>query len=339
MDRRSARALVALGLCTALGGCAASGALPSTTTTTTLPKPVQVAGPPSLAAAAALGPIERVRVRPVPGGRALPPELPPGALATDVVKIGFRQVGSGPDLVLVMGEHGSMTWWDPKLVADLASHFTVTLFDLPGVGYSSAGGRPLDVAREADVTAGLIDALGLTRPVVLGWGLGGTIALALALRHRALVSRLVLADAFAGGPGDVPPSPRVTAWLASPTATTTALSRLFFPPGADGARLAWLGRLGELPPDDVVAQAVTAEAALARTAFGSDAIARRLGTLTLPVLVVCGALDEVVPSADCRGLAGAIPGAHLVVYRDAGYAALAQDEPAFVRELVAFAEP
>ena len=122
-----------------------------------------------------------------------------------------------------------MTWWDPQLLTDLAGHFTVTIFDLPGVGYSAPLPGTPSVESYADATAGLIYSLHLTAPTVLGWGLGGSIALALAERHVGLLSRLVLVDATAGGREAVAMSPGVTAAFASPTALLGALARIIFP--------------------------------------------------------------------------------------------------------------
>ena len=51
------------------------------------------------------------------------------------------------------------------------------------------------------MTAGLVLTLGLSDPTVLGWGLGGEIALSLAKRHPGIVSSLVLVDTSVGGAG------------------------------------------------------------------------------------------------------------------------------------------
>ena len=58
----------------------------------------------------------------------------------------------------------------------------------------------------ADQTSALIDALGLGRPDVLGWSMGGMIAQALAVLHPAQVRRLVLCATYPGTGAAVPPS-------------------------------------------------------------------------------------------------------------------------------------
>ena len=58
------------------------------------------------------------------------------------IQIAYRQFGSGPNLLLVMGQRGTMTWWDPQFLSALSSKYSVTIFDLPGVGYSQPAPAP-----------------------------------------------------------------------------------------------------------------------------------------------------------------------------------------------------
>ena len=193
------------------GACGATGtprgAGSPTTTTTTLPEPLAVANSGVGGPFNAVGPVYRVAVARL-GRNRIAPRLSKGMFATDTVLVAYRQFGSGPDLLLISGEHSTMTSWDPKFLLDLAAHFTVTEFDFPDVGYSAPDRRYTSVAALADDAAGLIWALGLGRPTVLGWGLGGEVALSLVERHPGLIWRLVLADATPGGGRGDPAEPR-----------------------------------------------------------------------------------------------------------------------------------
>jgi pimeloyl-ACP methyl ester carboxylesterase len=71
----------------------------------------------------------------------------------------------------------------------------VILPDLQGHGRTADIDRPLDVRDMADDVAALIDHLGLDRPDVVGYSLGGGVALQVAIRHPAKVGRLVAASA------------------------------------------------------------------------------------------------------------------------------------------------
>ena len=131
--------------------------------------------------------------------------------------VGYRAVGSGPPLVLIMGYSGTMEVWDPRLVHALARHNRVVMFDNAGVGRTQPlhgeQTATLTIDAMADQTSALIGTLGLGRPDVLGWSMGGMIAQALAVLHPAQVRRLVLcatypgtgAGALAGGNPGRPP--------------------------------------------------------------------------------------------------------------------------------------
>ncbi len=67
------------------------------------------------------------------------------------------------------------------------------------MGESPDDGLPFTIEDLASDVAGLIDALGLERPGVLGWSMGGFVALALALSDPARLSRLVLLSTSGGG--------------------------------------------------------------------------------------------------------------------------------------------
>ncbi len=304
--------------------------------TTTLPISSSVPGSAAGGAFSTLGPVERVSVLPVAPGRIAPLLLTNGTMGAGSVQVAFRSFGSGPNLVLITGEHGSLTSWDPQVLLELASYYHVTVFDDPGIGYSAPSTRHQTVARLADLTAGLIWSLGLTQPTVVGWGFGGEIAMSLVERHPGLVWRLVLADAIPGGPQSRHPSASVAQILASPTATTTDLSRLFFPPGAETARTSWLADVGQLSPDDITSPAIRAQGALVRESYRGDTVTRDLRTIQIPTLIFSGSDDEVVPVANSRELSARINHSRLVIFADAGYASIFQYAPEFISELTTF---
>ena len=118
-------------------------------------------------------------------GTAAVVSAPVGIAHTRLGAVGYRVVGSGPPLVLIMGYAGTMEDWDPRLVHALAQHNRVVMVDNAGVGRTQALPAPLTIDAMADQTSALIDTLGLGRPDVLGWSMGGTIAQALAVLHPA----------------------------------------------------------------------------------------------------------------------------------------------------------
>ena len=71
--------------------------------------------------------------------------------------------------------------WDPTFLEALAAECELIRVDYRGVGGSAAPDGPFSIDDLGADVAGVIEALGLERPAVLGWSMGGFIALALAL--------------------------------------------------------------------------------------------------------------------------------------------------------------
>ncbi len=316
-----------------LSSCSSPDNSLGSTTTTTAPGvtttsivPTAVAGSADARACTFLGTVEPVPVMAVPAGEATIDDPLPGSVGyRRVVEIGYRQVGSGRPLLLISGEHASMDWWSPALVQELAQHYRVTMFDLPGVGYSGGPTAPMSIDWLADISAGLSGELDLDKPVVLGWGLGGQIALSLAVRHPTVPGDVVVVDSGLPLPGSSPMIARAAAVLGSRTATPAAVGDEMFPPTEAVARGEWLRALQQQVPDVVTAAAVGAERRLEARFWSKNDVTADLLEIKVPVLVVAGKEDEVFPPKDASALVAAIPGAQLSLVTGAGYAAAQQD--------------
>ena len=102
--------------------------------------------------------------------------------------------GTGRPLVLLHGGLMSGEMFEPILPM-LTEHHQVITVDLQGHGRTADIDRPIDVRLMADDIAALIEHLGLDRPDVVGYSLGGGVAFHLAIKHPASVGRLVSASA------------------------------------------------------------------------------------------------------------------------------------------------
>ena len=93
-------------------------------------------------------------------------------------------------------------------------------------------------------------------------------------------------------------------------------------------------------PQDPSTQAQAANQAPAIETYfytpSTNTVADRLGNITVPVLVLQGAQDWVIPPENARVLAAAIPAASLVVFADAGHGAVLQKEAAVATLVSAF---
>src|SRR5256885_1162510 len=110
------------------------------------------------------------------------------------INLYYETHGTGRPLVLLHGGLGSGEMFGPVLPL-IAERHKVVLVDLQGHGRTADIDRPLDVRLMAGDIAALIDHLGLTRPDVVGYSLGGGVALQTAAMYPAKVRRLVMVSA------------------------------------------------------------------------------------------------------------------------------------------------
>ncbi|GAA0445024.1 pimeloyl-ACP methyl ester carboxylesterase [Actinoplanes campanulatus] len=110
------------------------------------------------------------------------------------INLYYEIQGEGRPLVLLHGGLGSGEMFAPILPAFTANR-RVILPDLQGHGRTADVDRPLDIRTMADDIAALIDHLGLEKPDVVGYSLGGGVGLHLALAHPQKVGKLVSASA------------------------------------------------------------------------------------------------------------------------------------------------
>jgi pimeloyl-ACP methyl ester carboxylesterase len=102
--------------------------------------------------------------------------------------------GSGRPLILLHGGLGSGEMFGPVL-PQLTERHQVVAVDLQGHGRTSDIDRPIDIRLMADDIAALIDHLGLDKPDVVGYSLGGGVALQVAVKYPEKIRRLVAVSA------------------------------------------------------------------------------------------------------------------------------------------------
>jgi pimeloyl-ACP methyl ester carboxylesterase len=110
------------------------------------------------------------------------------------INLYYETHGSGRPLILLHGGLGSGEMFEPNLPA-LAERHQVIVPDLQGHGRTADIDRPLDIRLMADDIAALIDHLGLDKPDVVGYSLGGGVAFFTASKYPEKVGKLVMASA------------------------------------------------------------------------------------------------------------------------------------------------
>lgn len=267
----------------------------------------------------------------------------------DGLQLYTKQFGSGePALVLLHGFGASLFSWH-AVMGPLADEHHVVAFDRPGFGLTDrpmpgqwAGLSPYSPEAQVDQTFGLLDALGIRQAVLVGHSAGGTIAILAALRHPERVQALILVDPAIHAQGGPP------AWLAPLLKTPQArrLGPLFVRAikgwGVQTIRTAWHDP-SHISPETFAGyekpmRAENWDRALWEVTIASHPLGleQDLGQLRMPILVITGVDDRIVPTSETLRLAKQLPASQLVVIPAAGHLPQEEQPQAFLDAVNAF---
>jgi pimeloyl-ACP methyl ester carboxylesterase len=123
---------------------------------------------------------------------------PPSGRYAEVngLELYYETHGSGKPLILLHGGLGAGSMFGANLPALAANHQVIAV-DLQGHGRTADIDRPIRIEHMADDVAALIEHLGLGPVDIMGYSLGGGVALQVGLRHPRLVNKLVLVSVAA----------------------------------------------------------------------------------------------------------------------------------------------
>ncbi len=237
----------------------------------------------------------------------------------DGITLHFLAEGSGPPVLLIHGLGGFADVWRHNIPV-LARHATAIALDLPGFGRSSKPPGPYPLAFFAHTLEAFRRALGLDRVTLVGHSMGGAVAAAYALAQPARVERLALVGAVVPGFDyrvpwvyrllAAPGVGELTAGLLRPGLLRAALARCFAHPDPD--EIEFLVRTGypvRTTPEGRAAFLSALRSVRADFVTAPDRYRRGLAALTLPVLLIHGRQDRVVPPAHPETVAAHLPNA------------------------------
>jgi pimeloyl-ACP methyl ester carboxylesterase len=236
------------------------------------------------------------------------------------LKIAYQESGRGFPLVLLHGGgEDSRTWrWQ---IDGLGDEFTVLAWDAPGCGRSSDVPESWRMPDYADALARWLEAVGVSRAHILGLSWGSSLALEFYRRSPEVPASLILAGAYAGWAGSLPPE-EVAARLESVLAAV-GLPR-------EQLRAGWPGFLSSAAPRQLVDELAEIWAdnaggihpggfrAMAHSMAEAD-LRGALPGIKVPALLVYGALDRRAPPEVAYGLYTRIPSTRLVFIPGVGH--------------------
>ena len=243
--------------------------------------------------------------------RAAPVHFTEGFIEADGFRVRYLEAGQGDPLAVFHGGGGLRQFTTHEV---LAQDYRVILFEVPGFGDSPVNDRSQSMAELALTMGAAISALGIERFKLMGTSFGGKLALWLAVQQPDRIMALILAAPAAIRPeGGGPPAP---------------------PPATDAERLARLWAHPERQPQPAVEPAIIEkQQALGRRIMGparDAALEALLPGLQVPVMVVFGTLDKVIPPEMGRIYRELLPNCAFILVYDAGHQVDGDRPEAFV---------
>lgn len=262
------------------------------------------------------------------------------------IEVHYEEQGAGsPALVLLHGFAASTFSWR-EVMAPLAQQGRVVAYDRPAFGLTErpqewGEANPYSSAYQPELLVGLLDELGIERAVLVGNSAGGAVAVQTALAYPGRVEGLVLVSPAlnqGGGPGWA----RLFFNLPQVDRLGPLLARSLQDRGAEFAASAWHdpSRMDEevWAGYSLPLQAHNWDAALWEFTRSSAApgLPERLDELDLPVLVISGDDDRIVPVEYSRRAAREIGGARLVEIANCGHVPQEECPQAFLEAVQEF---
>ncbi len=235
----------------------------------------------------------------------------------------------GPVVVLVHGLGGRAEDWRHLAPILAKAGYRVYLPDLIGYGRSEKpAGFSYSVRDEADIVVDFLDAVGLKQVDLGGWSMGGAITQHMAFRHPERVRRLMLFDS-----AGIYELPRWNIALFTPT-TPAEVDQLYqllmpHPPPVPGFVARDILRVSDH-------RAWIIHRALATMLTGQDATDNMLPQLKMPVLILWGELDRIMPLSQGETMHELVPQSELDVIPGCGHLAPGQCAPQIAPKVLGF---
>lgn len=251
------------------------------------------------------------------------------------IQVHYKMTGTGEPVMILLHGFGASTYTWHKVMAPLADRGTVIAFDRPAFGLTE---RPLPGSWAEDnpyssdfavkLTIGLMDELGVDKAILVGHSAGAGIAVQTALAHPMRVNGLVLVDpALSGRPGmpdwleNTPQMKRLGPYLARSLAGKEGEAFLEaswhdFSKFTEADKEAYRKPLRAADWDVALWEFTKANRTTDMTP--------RLSEIKVPVLVISGDDDRIIPITESERIAKDLPDARLEVVPACGH--LPQEE-------------
>ncbi len=251
-------------------------------------------------------------------------------------KIAYKTFGTGDPLLMCIGYATNMDLWSTKVISMLQEKYKVIVFDYRGMGYSTNSDSAITIQSMGEDVNALLTALNIQKTNILGWSMGGFVAQMFSIQHPEKVNKLILYATHCGDTLAINPTQEISDILANPSSSQMELLGTLFPDD-------WMATHPK--PWEVLPEAnepYNAEAiglqyfAIQAWLSPGGGSAGQLQKLTMPVLIICGNQDKVVPCENSSILADSIGSATLIKVDNSGHGLMYQLPETFAEYVLTF---
>ncbi|MBS4056671.1 MAG: alpha/beta hydrolase [Bacteroidales bacterium] len=252
--------------------------------------------------------------------------------------IAYKVYGKGEPLLLCTGYATNMDLWSGDVIDILQQRYQVIVFDYRGMGFSTNADSSFTIECLGEDVNALMTVLNISKAHLMGWSMGGFVAQMFALNHPEKVAKLVLYATNCGDTITMNPSQEIIDILENPASTPLEMLSTLFPDdwmAAHAEPWTFLPEAKEPYNGETIGMQYGAIQQWLSPGGGS---AGRLHSLTMPVLLICGKEDKVVPCINSSILADSIPGASIIQVEATGHGMMYQMPQTFGHYVATFLE-
>lgn len=263
------------------------------------------------------------------------------------VNVHYKTYGEGePTFILLHGFGASLFSWR-EVVEPLAEYGTVITYDRPAFGLTERpmeweGESPYSQDSQVELVIGLMNALDIEQATLVGNSAGGTVSMLTALKYPERVTRLILVDPAVYAGGGAP------AWIRPLLGTPQfdhlgpLFARQLQAQGTEFLKTAWHDP-SKITPEifegyQQPLQVNDWDKALWELTVSSreSGLAERVSEFDLPILVITGDDDRIVPTEQSLRLAEELPNAKLAVIPQCGHVPHEECSTVFMQAVTEF---
>ena len=250
----------------------------------------------------------------IPEPPAMPQASERGDAPINGIQMYYAVYGAGDPILLIHGGLGHADIWANQVI-ELSKTHKVIVGDSRGHGRSTRDAQPYGYALMASDYVGLLDYLKIDKTALVGWSDGGIIGLDIAMKHPERLTKLFAQAA------------NVTVDGVDPAVATNATFGVYIERmGKDYAKFS-------KTPDqynaflEQISKMWASEPAWTK---------EQLAGIIVPTAIVLGDHDEAITRAHTDYMAASIPGAKLIILKDASHFAMLQDPAGYTKAVLDF---